>query len=52
MSKLFRLSAIWCNRYYPLTIRRETLEQAIETIKYILPGCTNIQEWHKEGLEQ
>ena len=45
MSKLFKLSAIWCGIYYPLTIRRETLEQAIETIKIILPGCTNIKEW-------
>lgn len=46
MSKFFQLSATWCGKYYPLTIRRDTLDQAIETIKFILPGCINIQEWN------
>lgn len=45
MSTFFQVSAIWCGKYYPLTIRRDTLGQAIETIKAILPGCTNISEW-------
>jgi len=45
ISNFFKLSATWCGKYYPLTIRRNTLEQAIQTIKDILPGCSNIQEW-------
>jgi len=42
----YKLSAIYKNKLYPLTFwNRSSLEEAIKTIKCILPGCTDIKEY-------
>jgi hypothetical protein len=37
---IYSITATWKGELYPLSIRRNSLEDAIKAAKAILPGCT------------